>query len=74
MHTNIIMLYFLLTISFVMTWMFGYRAFIERGNNYYSVFAALMYFPWLRVYYLADGITGGISTLLVDATIVREPI
>ncbi|PBK96119.1 hypothetical protein ARMGADRAFT_1077630 [Armillaria gallica] len=70
LHTIIIMLYFLSTISFVMTWIYGYRAFIECGNNYYSMFAALMYFPCWRVYYLADGSTGGISTLLVGATII----
>ncbi|KAK0429770.1 hypothetical protein EV421DRAFT_1914095 [Armillaria borealis] len=65
------MLYVLRMIAFVMEWTFERRAFIEYGYNYYSVFTALTDDGlWLRAYYFIDGITGGISTVLVDITII----
>ncbi len=71
LRTIIIMLYFLRTIAFVMDWRVRYRSFIEYGYNYYSVFTTLTdYGLWSRVCYFIDGITGGISTILVDITIV----
>ncbi len=75
LRTIIIMLYILSTIMFTMTWAFVCRAFIQYGDNYYSVFSALMDDgPWWRASFLIGSITGGISTLLVDVTIVRQPM
>ncbi len=69
------MLYVLATISFAIDWVFGRRAFIAYGDNYYTVFSALMDDgPWWRACFLVDAITGGGSTLLVGITIVRRPI
>ncbi|PBK62101.1 hypothetical protein ARMSODRAFT_1025038 [Armillaria solidipes] len=71
LHTIIIMLYVLRTLAFVMEWTFERHAFIENGYNDYSVFAALMGNDlWWRVSYFIAGITGGISTILVDITII----
>ncbi|KAK0429823.1 hypothetical protein EV421DRAFT_1945897 [Armillaria borealis] len=71
LHTIIIMLYVLSTIEFVLGWVFGNCAFINYGNNYHSVFMALReYGSWWKAYDLVIGITGGISTLLVDITII----
>ncbi|KAK0244839.1 hypothetical protein EDD85DRAFT_979891 [Armillaria nabsnona] len=71
LHTIIIMLYFFSTIAFLMAWVFGYRAFITYGDNYYTVFSALMdEGPWWRAYFLVDAITGGSSRLLADVTII----
>ncbi|PBK96082.1 hypothetical protein ARMGADRAFT_1028298 [Armillaria gallica] len=54
-----------------MNWAFVCPAFIQYGDNYYSVFSALTdEGPWWRAYYLIACITGGISTLLVDVTII----
>ncbi len=54
-----------------MDWAFERRAFIEYGGNYRSVSTALADNGlWWRANYLVVGITGGISTLLVDITIV----
>ncbi len=39
------------------------RAFIQYDDNYHS--------PWSKLDYLLGGITGGISTLLFNITIVR---
>ena len=65
------MLYVLITTTFVTKWMVERRAFIEYSNNYYSAYAALSDGGlWWRVNYLISGITGGISTILVDITIV----
>ncbi len=49
---------------------FVHHAFIEYSNNPYSVFTVLDFGPWLSINDLVAGITGGISTLLVDITIV----
>ncbi|PBK62564.1 hypothetical protein ARMSODRAFT_1024763 [Armillaria solidipes] len=71
LRTIIIMLYVLRMIAFVMEWTFECRMFIEYGYNYYSVFTAQTNDGlWLRAYYFIDGITGGISTILVDITII----
>ncbi|KAK0421512.1 hypothetical protein EV421DRAFT_1982940 [Armillaria borealis] len=71
LRTIIIMLYVLRTLAFVMEWAFERHAFIENGYNDYSVFAALMGNDlWWRVSYFIAGITGGISTILVDITII----
>ncbi|SJL15476.1 uncharacterized protein ARMOST_18974 [Armillaria ostoyae] len=71
LRTIIIVLYVLATISFVIDWVFGHRAFITYGDNYYTVFSALMDDgPWWRACFLIDAITGGGSTLLVDVTII----
>ncbi|SJL17105.1 uncharacterized protein ARMOST_20647 [Armillaria ostoyae] len=71
LRTIIIMLYVLRTLAFVMEWAFERHAFIENGYNDYSVFSALMGNDlWWRVSYFIAGITGGISTILVDITII----
>ncbi|SJL18783.1 uncharacterized protein ARMOST_22383 [Armillaria ostoyae] len=71
LRTIIIILYFLLTITFAMNWEFEHHAFIECGYNYYSVFTALAEEGlWWRAYYFIKGITGGISTILVNITII----
>ncbi|PBK96163.1 hypothetical protein ARMGADRAFT_759811 [Armillaria gallica] len=66
----IIMLYVLRTIAFAMACAFVHHAFIEYSNNPYSVFIVLDLGPWLSTNDLVAGITGGISTLLVDITII----
>ncbi|KAK0472629.1 hypothetical protein IW261DRAFT_1661299 [Armillaria novae-zelandiae] len=64
-------LYILSTIPFVINWAFEHSAFIKHGNNYNGVFMALVDFgPGRTSYLLANGITGGISVLLVDMTII----
>ncbi|PBK62551.1 hypothetical protein ARMSODRAFT_1061270 [Armillaria solidipes] len=71
LRTITITLYVLSTITFVKDWVFEYRAFIEYGDNYYSVYTALVGIsPWWRANDLINSITGGISTLLVDVTII----
>ena len=75
LRTIIITLYVLATISFVIDWVFELRAFIKYGDNYYTVFSALMDDgSWWWACFLTDAITGGGSTLLVDVTIVRQLI
>ncbi len=65
------MLYILSTIAFVMEWTFQHHAFIEYGDNYHSVYTALWEDSlWWRAYYFTDSITGGVSTIVVDITIV----
>ncbi|KAK0421513.1 hypothetical protein EV421DRAFT_1982954 [Armillaria borealis] len=70
LRTVIIMLYVLRMIAFAMDWAFEHHTFIENGNNPYSMFTALDFGLWLRTNNLVAGITGGISTLLVDITII----
>ncbi|PBK62504.1 hypothetical protein ARMSODRAFT_1024715 [Armillaria solidipes] len=71
LHTIIIMLYALSTIGFVVDWVFNHHAFIKYSNSYYSVFIALQGFsPWWKACNLVNSVTGGISTLLVDITII----
>ncbi|KAK0244843.1 hypothetical protein EDD85DRAFT_932833 [Armillaria nabsnona] len=68
--TTIIALYILLTIPFVIDWALLYCAFIEHGNNYYTIFLTLASSGSLETRCnLVISITGSISTLLVDITI-----
>ncbi len=65
------MLYGLSTILLGVDWAFLNRAFIGHGDNCYTVFKTYLDFgPWWKAFYLVSGITGGISTFLVDITIV----
>ncbi len=62
----------LLTTLLTMAWKTMHHAFIENGDNYYTVIAEL---PgdrgsWWQAYSLFSGISGGISTFLVDVVIV----
>ncbi|KAK0244813.1 hypothetical protein EDD85DRAFT_946109 [Armillaria nabsnona] len=67
----IVTLYILSTVPFGINWAFERSAFIKHGNNYYYVFMVLVDFgPWRGADILANGITGGISVLLVDMTII----
>ncbi|PBK62558.1 hypothetical protein ARMSODRAFT_1089125 [Armillaria solidipes] len=69
--TIIIALYFISSIAFGSSWAFGRRGFIEYGDNCLTVYTALLNNgPSLRAYYLISDIAGGISTLLVDMTII----
>ncbi|KAK0430833.1 hypothetical protein EV421DRAFT_1856285 [Armillaria borealis] len=69
--TIIITLYGLSTILFGVDWAFLHRTFIRHGDNSYTIFETYVDFdPWWRAYYLVSGITGGISTFLVDITII----
>ncbi|PBK96148.1 hypothetical protein ARMGADRAFT_1061787 [Armillaria gallica] len=69
--TIIVILYGLSTILFGVNWAFLHRAFIGQGDNCYTVFKTYLDFgPWWKAYYLVSGITGGISTFLVDITII----
>ncbi|PBK96135.1 hypothetical protein ARMGADRAFT_1077645 [Armillaria gallica] len=70
LRAMIIMLYVLRTMSFMMICVHQSHAFIEHGNNSYSVFTALIEGSWSRACGLVDEITGGISTLLVDIAII----
>ncbi|KAK0222389.1 hypothetical protein IW262DRAFT_1460735 [Armillaria fumosa] len=57
--------------SFAMDWAYDCHAFIKYNYNYYSVFLAFMdKGSWWRASFFVGGITGGISTLLVDVTII----
>ncbi|PBK62549.1 hypothetical protein ARMSODRAFT_1089119 [Armillaria solidipes] len=71
LHAVIIILYALSTISCGSNWTLERSAFIEHGNDYYSVFTTLIgHGTRWRGYILASAIAGGISTLLVDITII----
>ncbi|SJL18790.1 uncharacterized protein ARMOST_22391 [Armillaria ostoyae] len=71
LSTIIIVLYVLSTIAFGIDWAFKRRTFIQYGDNYYRVYTALVDdSPWWRANYLAGSINGGVSTLLVDITII----
>ncbi|KAK0460272.1 uncharacterized protein EV420DRAFT_1535964, partial [Desarmillaria tabescens] len=71
LRTVIITLYLLATMAFVMDWAFIRHAFIAYGDNYIKVFGAIVDDGlWWRLDYFVAGITGGISTLLVDTTII----
>ncbi len=75
LRTIIIMLYIFSTIMFMMDWAFMCRAFIEYGYNYCSLYIALLgKGRWWRICSLINGITSGMSTLLIDVTIVHQPI
>ncbi|PBK96117.1 hypothetical protein ARMGADRAFT_1077628 [Armillaria gallica] len=73
--TTIIALYILLTIPFGIDWALLYCAFIEHGNNYYTIFVTLASSGSLETRCnLVISITGSVSTLLVDITIVGHLI
>ncbi|KAK0220533.1 hypothetical protein IW262DRAFT_1461805 [Armillaria fumosa] len=71
LSTIIILLYLLSTMAFAISWVFERRAFIQYGYNYYSVFSAFTDdSPWWSACYLVSSITSGISTILVDVTLI----
>ncbi|KAK0244837.1 hypothetical protein EDD85DRAFT_979883 [Armillaria nabsnona] len=71
LRTIIIMLYVLLTITFLEEWAFAHHAFIQHGDNYYTVFRAMADFsPWWEVNQIVGAITGGITMLLADIAII----
>ncbi|KAK0492352.1 hypothetical protein EDD18DRAFT_1413747 [Armillaria luteobubalina] len=68
---TVITLYVLSTIGLGSSWAFQYRAFIKNGVNYYSVFTVFMNDgKWYRLDFFIGGITGGLSTFLVDIAII----
>ncbi|KAK0244890.1 hypothetical protein EDD85DRAFT_932854 [Armillaria nabsnona] len=71
LFTMITVLYMLLTTLFPMAWTTLHHAFIENGDSYYTVIMALEdQGSWWRAYSLYSGISGGISTFLVDVVII----
>ncbi|KAK0460265.1 uncharacterized protein EV420DRAFT_1641606 [Desarmillaria tabescens] len=71
LRTVIIILNVLATITFAMGWAFIRHAFIAYGDNYIKVFGAIAEDGlWWRLRYFVYGINGGVSTLLVDTTII----
>ncbi|SJL15556.1 uncharacterized protein ARMOST_19057 [Armillaria ostoyae] len=71
LFTMIAILYVLLTTLFAMAWAMMHHAFIENGDNYYTVITELGdHGSWWRAYNLFSDISGGISTLLVDVVII----
>ncbi|KAK0222370.1 hypothetical protein IW262DRAFT_1380110 [Armillaria fumosa] len=69
--TVIIALYILSTIGLGSSWSFKRRAFIQNGDNYYSVYTVIVNnSKWFRLDFLVGGITGGLSTFLVDIAII----
>ncbi|PBK61734.1 hypothetical protein ARMSODRAFT_624041 [Armillaria solidipes] len=71
LFTMIAILYVLLTTLFAMAWATMHHAFIENGDSYYTVITELGdHGSWWRAYNLFSGISGGISTLLVDVIII----
>ncbi|PBK96046.1 hypothetical protein ARMGADRAFT_1142744 [Armillaria gallica] len=69
--TVIIILYILTTVAFGFGWVFEQRAFIQNGDNFLTVFFALQEIsPWWRASQLVIGISGGMSTFIVDVTII----
>ncbi len=72
--TVIITLYILTTVAFGVDWAYQQRAFIQNGDNFFTVFFALQAIsPWWRTSQLVIGIGGGLSTFIVDITIVLLP-
>ncbi len=72
--TVIITLYVLTTVAFGFDWAYQRRAFIQNGDNFFTVFVALEAIgPWWRASQLVDGISGGLSTFIVDMTVVCLP-
>ncbi|KAK0244829.1 hypothetical protein EDD85DRAFT_946124 [Armillaria nabsnona] len=71
LRTVIVALYVLRTVTFATDWVFKHRASIEHGHNHCNVSTALLDDGmWGRANYLVSHISGGISILLVDATII----
>ncbi|KAK0185445.1 hypothetical protein F5146DRAFT_1143899 [Armillaria mellea] len=69
--TVVITLYVLTTVAFGVDWAYDRRAFIQNGENFLTVFNALQAIsPWWRVSQLVVGISGGLSTFIVDITII----
>ncbi|KAK0472627.1 hypothetical protein IW261DRAFT_736667 [Armillaria novae-zelandiae] len=67
----IIALYILSTIGLGSSWAFKRRAFIQNGDNYYSVYTVIVGdSKWYRLDFFVGGITGGLSTFLVDIAII----
>ncbi|KAK0472645.1 hypothetical protein IW261DRAFT_1596781 [Armillaria novae-zelandiae] len=69
--TVVIILYVLTTVAFGVDWAYHRRAFILNGDNFFTVFCALQSIsPWWRASQLVEGISGGLSTFIVDITII----
>ncbi|PBK96221.1 hypothetical protein ARMGADRAFT_1077725 [Armillaria gallica] len=69
--TVVITLYILTTVDFGVSWAYQRRAFIQNGDNFFTVFFALQAVgPWLKAYQLVGSISGGISTFIVDITVI----
>ncbi|SJL17100.1 uncharacterized protein ARMOST_20642 [Armillaria ostoyae] len=67
----VITLYVLATVAFGVDWAYQRRAFIQNGDNFFTIFFALQAIcPWWRASQLVIGITGGLSTFIVDITII----
>ncbi|KAK0244806.1 hypothetical protein EDD85DRAFT_946103 [Armillaria nabsnona] len=65
--TIIITLYVLSTITFGINWSSERRGFIDHGDNYYSILTTLVD---AGTYDLISSVASGISTFLVDITII----
>ncbi|PBK96217.1 hypothetical protein ARMGADRAFT_1142952 [Armillaria gallica] len=69
--TVVVTLYVLTTITFGVDWAYQRRAFIQNGDNFFTVFSALQAVsPWWNASQLVIGITSGLSTFIVDITII----
>ncbi|KAK0432324.1 hypothetical protein EV421DRAFT_1849481 [Armillaria borealis] len=69
--TVVITLYILTTVAFGVDWTYQRRAFIQNGDNFFTVFFALQAIsPWWRASQLVIGISSGLSTFIVDITII----
>ncbi|KAK0222360.1 hypothetical protein IW262DRAFT_1460672 [Armillaria fumosa] len=69
--TVVIVLYVLTTVAFGVDWAYQRRAFIQNGDNFFTVFFALQAVsPWWRASQLVIGISGGMSTFIVDITMI----
>ncbi|PBK62106.1 hypothetical protein ARMSODRAFT_1089271 [Armillaria solidipes] len=67
----VITLYVLTTVAFGVDWAYQRRAFIQNGENFFTVFFALQAIsPWWNAYQLVISISGGLSTFIVDVTII----
>ncbi|PBK96223.1 hypothetical protein ARMGADRAFT_1061800 [Armillaria gallica] len=67
----VITLYVLTTVTFGFDWAYRQRAFIQNGDNFFTVFVALDAIgPWWTASQLLGGINGGVSTFIVDITII----
>ncbi len=72
--TVVVTLYVLTTVTFGVDWAYQRRAFIQNGDNFFTVFFALQAVsPWWKASQLVIGISSGLSTFIVDITIVRFP-
>ncbi|SJL17095.1 uncharacterized protein ARMOST_20637 [Armillaria ostoyae] len=67
----VITLYVLTTVAFGVDWAYQRRAFIRNGDNFFTVFVALQAVsPWWKASQLVIGISSGLSTFIVDITII----